>query len=453
MKTLILTIPLPAQPSLSKHFGASVIVCTKGHAEPAHGHIAETYFYSRDDVPRGGPSPTPLDIEMIGGCLARLMATDADSISSYAVDIYRRADAFLSASNIGTVLFRTGPHLPHEMAIHQIAKRDSKKIGMYEETSYFSRTMLFPGLDRKSLDSALWISTEPYKLDGDQTAALSSSTELKKYYFGIYKAKQNKLPDIAKSAFVSTAAVIKSNLSGSPLAGTSRACDNPLRPSLTGALGFWTKNISGVIASERNFNASVEPSTIYADLRDDDVVFYGNYAPERTVFPDSYPYHGFISALRELNDFRKRIWREHPTQFTLPNRPYMLRGGFYKGPSFYEAIQREGWAIGSLDFPSEALLQSDAMIATLNGTVAFEAMLKRRPLILFAKNWYLDLPNVSTASARTFVLDYDPVDVAATAFARTFPRIDFWNLQASDLRVVERAVELITSQGASQDPH
>ena len=126
----------------------------------------------------------------------------------------------------------------------------------------------------------------------------------------------------------------------------------------------------------------------------------------------------------------------------------MLRGGFYKGPSFYEAVQREGWIVGSLDYPSEAIQQSGAMIATLNGTVAFEAMLKRRPLIAFAKNWYLDLPNVSTAGERHFNLDYDPLDVSADAFARTFPRIDFWNIQTFDLEVLGRSIGLIKCQAA-----
>lgn len=446
MTTLILTIPQPAAAGMIKYLGTNVIVCTKGHSPSRPRQVPETLFYERKSLPGDGRFPTALDIEMIAGCLARIMVASPETIDSYAADIYRRADAFIVGTGIDALLFRTGPHLPHEMALYRIAKHYSLKVGIYEETSYFGRSLLFPGTDARSLKKALWQPEAPHRLDADQTAALAGNVELKNYYFGIYQPKRNRFRDLARSAFYSTAAVIKANLSGAPLAGTARSSDNPLRPSLVGALHYWRQNIAGVMAGERAFKHRLSPDAVYSSLDEDDVVFYGNYAPERTIFPDSYPYHDFLSAMRLLADFKKKIWREHPTQFRLPGRPYMLRGGFYKGPSFYDALQREGWLIGPLDYPSEAVLQSKAMIATLNGTIAFEAMLKRRPLIAFAKNWYLDLPNVSTAGERRFDLNYEPVDVAVDAFARTFPRIDFWTMRPDELDVLARSIELVRSQ-------
>lgn len=449
MTTLVMTIPLPALAAIQGHFGNAVVVCTKGHVDPGPSHVAETSFYLRANVPAANLAPDAHDIELIAGCLDRLFLAPSQIVDDYAALIYRLADAFIKERGISAVLFRTGPHLPHEMAIYRIARRDGLKIGIYEETSYFGRAFLFPAMSKRALGTALWSPGQPYALDAEQMAAVADSSKLKEHYFGIYKARRNSYRDVAKSALFATAAVIKAQLSGSPLAGSGRATDNPLRPSLTGALDYWGRNIAGVMRAERYFQASVAPASVYSDLGEDDVIFYGNYAPERTIFPDSYPYHDFISALRLLGDFKTRIWREHPTQFRLPGRPYMLRGGLYKGPKFYDAVRQEGWTIGPLNHPSEALLQSKAMIACLNGTVAFEAMLKRRPLIAFAKNWYLDLPNVSTAGDRSFDLAYDPLDVVAHAFARTFPRIDFWNMQASDLETLARSIDLVRAQTTS----
>lgn len=451
MTTLLLTIPAPAAAPLRQRFSSSVLVCTKGHGAAAPGQVAETYFYEGDAEPRSGRQPTALDIEMISGCLARLFPVSPSIVDAYSARIFERAARFIDDHGISALLFRTGPHLPHEMALYRLALHAGLRIGMFEETSYFGRAFLFPAIERRSLGAALWSPENRFSLNADQMAAVADDSKLKEHYFGIYKARRNRPVDVARSIAIATAAVVKARISGSPLAGTADPAGNPLRPSLVGALGYWGRNIAGTLAAERHFFDNVAEADTYEALTPDDVVFYANYSPERTVFPDSYPYHDFLPALRKLSGFRRRIWREHPTQFTLPGRPYMLRGGFYKGASFYDGVQNLGWTLGPLTYPSAAVIQSPAMLACLNGTIAFESMLRRRPIIVFARTWYADLPNVSGADGRDVDLAYDPVEIVSEAFAKTLPRIDFWKMQNGDIDTVATAIDLVRGQTPTGD--
>jgi hypothetical protein len=446
MTKLVLSVPQKATAPLRRQLGDDCIVCTKGHSAPYEGHIPETFFYEGSHEPRDPARHDPLDVMYVAGCLARLYRAPEERINAYSARILENAEAWMADLDISDILFRTGPHLPHEMAIYLVARRNNVRMGIFEETSYFDRAFMFPGIDQRSLPLALWSPDEPFRLDDRQMGALKDTAKLKEHYFGIFKTKRNSPTDVVEAVARAIAGTAKTQLKGTPRGGTARASDSPLRPSVIGALDYWGRNIAGILRSERHYFSRVAGPDIYEGLTADDVIFYGNYAPERTVFPDSYPYHDFLPALKLLGDFKKKIWREHPTQFTLPGKPYRLRGGFYKQPDFYQEVERLGWQIGPLNYPSESLIRSPVMIATLNGTVAFEAMLKKRPVILFARNWYRDLPNVSTAAERKFDLDYDMLEVSADLFARTFPRIDFGKLPASDLNVLSRCFDLIRDQ-------
>jgi hypothetical protein len=443
--TLILTVQQPSLAPLRRHFGEDMVICTKGHSPLTPTNVPETFFYERSHPGTTGDAQ-PFELEMIGGCLARLFRAAPEKVDAYSSAILDRVRSFLDSRSIDAMLFRTGPHLPHEIAFYLLAKQRGIKMGIFEETSYFDRAFLFPSIDRRTLPDALWSPEHRFALNGSQQEAIVDSSKLKQHYYGIFETRRNSLSSIVKAGSRAAAAVIKSRIKGTPLAGTTWPADNPLRPSLLGALDYWRSNISGIVASEKAYFGNIASPDIYKRLGEHSVVFYGNYAPERTVFPDSYPYHDFISALKLLQDYPDRIWREHPTQFTMPAKPYMLRGGFYKGPEFYDEVRRLGWTLGPLNYPSEAIIRSPAMIATLNGTVAFEALLKKRPLILFARNWYRDLPNVSGPEGRKFDLDYDVLDVVGDIFGKTFPRINFQAMQQPDLDAVALSLELINAQ-------
>lgn len=445
MTTLILTAQQSSLAPLRRYFGEDMVICAKGHLPLAATTVPETFFYEGSRPGTTGDAQ-PLEIEMIGGCLERLFRVAQPGIDIYSAHILENVSRFLDSRSIDAMLFRTGPHLPHEVAFYLLARQRGIRMGIFEETSYFDRAFLFPAIDRRSLPDALWSPDRRFVLSGPQQEAIADVSKLKQHYYGIFETRRNSISHIVKSGSRAVVSVIGSRIKGSPLAGTTRPADNPLRPSLLGALDYWRSDISGTTAGEKAYFANVANPDIYERLGEDSVVFYGNYAPERTVFPDSYPYHDFIPALKLLADYPNRIWREHPTQFTLPGKPYMLRGGFYKGPDFYDEVRRLGWTLGPLNYPSEAIVRSPAMIATLNGTVAFEALLKKRPIILFARNWYQDLPNVSGPGPRKFDLDYDVVDIVADVFGKTFPRINFQNMQQADLEAVALALDLVNAQ-------
>ena len=78
-------------------------------------------------------------------------------------------------------------------------------------------------------------------------------------------------------------------------------------------------------------------------------------------------------------------------------------------------------------------------------------MLRRRPIIVFARTWYADLPNVSGADGRDVDLAYDPVEIVSEAFAKTLPRIDFWKMQNGDIDTVATAIDLVRGQTPTGD--
>ena len=124
------------------------------------------------------------------------------------------------------------------------------------------------------------------------------------------------------------------------------------------------------------------------------VFFPLHYEPERTTLPDGGKFHDqfkTICILRKLfPDNVKIVIKEHPSQFMSARFGYKGRS-----PIFYKLLKNiNNLVIVNNDFSSQKLIKNAKYIATISGTVGFEAALLGKRVILFGETWFKNMPNV-----------------------------------------------------------
>ena len=98
-----------------------------------------------------------------------------------------------------------------------------------------------------------------------------------------------------------------------------------------------------------------------------------------------------LYAIKLLSESLPKGWKvyvkEHPGQFGLNNRIlfWYLRNIFcFRSETFYKTIwDMENVKLINLNEPSQKIIENAQAISTICGTVALEAVLKNKPLILF----------------------------------------------------------------------
>ena len=123
------------------------------------------------------------------------------------------------------------------------------------------------------------------------------------------------------------------------------------------------------------------------------VVFFLHYQPERTSLPEGGKYAQQFRAILELASCLPKGWRllvkEHPSQFRSKMNPWVRPVGFYRRLSSIEGVQLCPLSIDNFD-----LIDSSECVATLTGTVGFEAVARLKPVIVFGLAPYIGLPGV-----------------------------------------------------------
>mgnify|MGYP001263698056 CR=1 FL=1 len=117
------------------------------------------------------------------------------------------------------------------------------------------------------------------------------------------------------------------------------------------------------------------------------IIFFMHFQPEATTMPNGSHYANQLFAIRELSLAAPSDWkilvREHP--FTFENE-FSPR---YRNEELYEAIDdMEGVQLMSLEYDPYILIDKSEAIATLTGTVGFQAICRGRPVITFGKAAY-----------------------------------------------------------------
>jgi len=127
----------------------------------------------------------------------------------------------------------------------------------------------------------------------------------------------------------------------------------------------------------------------------DYVLFMLHFQPERSTDPEAGLARFQVSALVELRkrmDFEgmesiKILVKEHPRQmlrFSLDARRLLARSA-----DFYKTVAGlHNCSLVDPEVDSESLIAGAKLVATPNGTAAWEALLKGRPGITFAETWH-----------------------------------------------------------------
>jgi capsule polysaccharide export protein KpsC/LpsZ len=112
--------------------------------------------------------------------------------------------------------------------------------------------------------------------------------------------------------------------------------------------------------------------------------------PEKTSQPMGGEYDNQLMLIKTLADSVPEGWKvyvkEHPNQFNVrkvPNR-------HYRDKLFYACLQElKNVELVPLEIDSEDLIQSSKMVATLTGTLGWEAITKNIPALVFGNTYYM----------------------------------------------------------------
>jgi hypothetical protein len=121
------------------------------------------------------------------------------------------------------------------------------------------------------------------------------------------------------------------------------------------------------------------------------VVYFMHYQPERSSLPVGQSFSQQWLAIRALASALPAGWkllvREHPTTWLRPLDP------FVRTRSIYEDIASlAGTALCSMDIDTFELVDRASAVATLTGSVGFQALIRRKPVLALGLAPYKDHP-------------------------------------------------------------
>jgi len=124
-----------------------------------------------------------------------------------------------------------------------------------------------------------------------------------------------------------------------------------------------------------------EPSEKY-------IIFFLHYQPEATTSPTGDIFVNQMLCIETLlkhtpNDYRIYV-KEHPSQFMSHTQGHTSRmRDFYD-----DIVKNKRVKLISINIDSYSLLRSSQAVATVSGTVGWEAIVQKKPVILFGSIWY-----------------------------------------------------------------
>lgn len=153
------------------------------------------------------------------------------------------------------------------------------------------------------------------------------------------------------------------------------------------------------------------------------VAFYLHYQPEVTTSPIGDIFVNQQLCIEMLLKYTPENYmvyvKEHPTQFMYHTLGHTCRiVDFYKDLSRYSRVR-----IVPLEMDSFELMQNAKAISTVTGTVGWEALLHRKPVIMFGQVWYEAMRNIlrvtdeqSASKIKDFIETYQYDEHAILAY-------------------------------------
>jgi hypothetical protein len=157
------------------------------------------------------------------------------------------------------------------------------------------------------------------------------------------------------------------------------------------------------LARARRFLASAE---IVPDAREGFVLVALHYQPEATTDPDGGAFSDqvrFVERLRALLDEAghrgtRILVREHPRQ--VARRIPALGEAHFRSIAFYrELVGIDGVLLVARNHRMQDLIRQSLLVATVNGTAAWEALIAGRPAITARRAWFSECSAAGTLVA------------------------------------------------------
>jgi len=130
-----------------------------------------------------------------------------------------------------------------------------------------------------------------------------------------------------------------------------------------------------------NKNLSLDCNYIFVGL---------HMQPEKTSQPMGGEFDNQLMMIKIISDSIPKGWKvyvkEHPNQFNVKKIP----NKHYRDKLFYDCVQKiENCEFVPLEIDSEDLINNSKMVATLTGTLGWEAITKNIPALVFGKTYYM----------------------------------------------------------------
>ena len=137
-------------------------------------------------------------------------------------------------------------------------------------------------------------------------------------------------------------------------------------------------------------------------INENSIVFFLSYNPENSVNPLGKEYYEQFLAICQIKKTMPQSMnlfvKEHPAQFNKYAAGYNYVG---RETGFYRKIRAIGIEIIPESSTSQEVLSTCGIVATISGTVGWEAVLMSKPVLFFGTTWYEEAPKVIKVDSKT----------------------------------------------------
>lgn len=194
------------------------------------------------------------------------------------------------------------------------------------------------------------------------------------------------------------------------------------------------------------------------------VIYFMHYQPEATTCPAANIYVDqqlcIDTLLRNLPSDYKVYVKEHPSQFAA-----RMEGNTSRMSMLYDDLAKnERVRLVSLTKDSFSLIEKASAVATGTGTVGFEAIVRKKPVIIFGFSWYENydkgvlriIDSASASKIKTFIENYSYNEHALMAYlaavdkgtnkAYYYQTVGKDSLRLSEEECVENIIDTLNSK-------
>lgn len=277
------------------------------------------------------------------------------------------------------VIYNTIPHSIYSNIVYELAKSKNILTLSFEETWVAGRLMLY---------SDFWHGSDQFRAVmramRERGAARSDlGPEFRDYYDLQKKPKARIVPWYMHEQ--------RSNASGIGLwLHRARIALRSPHRIIERAAGLFARSMRS------NLKKEYVPLVRTADMSQAFVYFPLNFQPERTTSPQGGIFHDQILAAETLAAALPEGWelyvKEHPSQWWLRGK---TRFSSARYPGYYARIAKiPRVRLVPILTDTFALTENAKVVATINGTAGWEALLRGKHVLAFGIPWYRDCPGI-----------------------------------------------------------